>query len=92
MSEEQWDTVLATNLNSAFYTTKTVIKSMMKNRFGRIVNISSIVGLTGNQGQGNYSASKAGLIGFSKSIAKEVATRGRHGELYCSRIYRNKND
>ena len=76
MSEEQWDTVLATNLNSAFYTTKTVIKSMMKNRFGRIVNISSIVGLTGNQGQGNYSASKAGLIGFSKSIAKEVATRG----------------
>ena len=76
MSEKQWDTVLATNLNSAFYTTKTVIKSMMKNRFGRIVNISSIVGLTGNQGQGNYSASKAGLIGFSKSIAKEVATRG----------------
>ena len=76
MSEKQWDTVLATNLNSAFYTTKTVIKSMIKNRFGRIVNISSIVGLTGNQGQGNYSASKAGLIGFSKSIAKEVATRG----------------
>ena len=76
MSEKQWDTVLATNLNSAFYTTKTVIKSMMKNRFGRIVNISSIIGLTGNQGQGNYSASKAGLIGFSKSIAKEVATRG----------------
>ena len=76
MSEEQWDTVLATNLNSAFYTTKTVIKSMIKNRFGRIVNISSIIGLTGNQGQGNYSASKAGLIGFSKSIAKEVATRG----------------
>ncbi len=76
MSERQWDTVIATNLNSAFYTSKAVIKSMIKNRFGRIVNISSIVGLTGNNGQGNYSASKAGLIGFSKSIAKEVATRG----------------
>lgn len=76
MNDEQWNNVLKTNLNSAFYTTKGVIKSMIKNRFGRIINISSIVGLTGNQGQGNYSASKAGLIGFSKSIAKEIATRG----------------
>ena len=76
MNEEQWDTVLATNLNSAFYTTKAVIKSMIKNRFGRIVNISSIVGLTGNQGQGNYSASKAGLIDLANQLQPLIATRG----------------
>lgn len=75
MNERNWDMVLDTNLKGVFYCIKSTIRSMMKNKFGRIINISSIVGLTGNAGQSNYAASKAGLIGMSKSIAKEVATR-----------------
>jgi 3-oxoacyl-[acyl-carrier protein] reductase len=75
MSEDDWDTVLQANLTGAFHTTKAVIKGMMKRRNGRIVNIASIVGLTGNKGQANYAASKAGLIGFTKSVAKEYASR-----------------
>jgi 3-oxoacyl-[acyl-carrier protein] reductase len=70
-----WDTVLDANLKGAFHTTRTVIKGMMKRRSGRIINISSIVGLTGNKGQANYAASKAGLIGLTKSVAKEYASR-----------------
>ena len=76
MSEECWDEVLQTNLKGVFFGIKSAIKPMMKNKFGRIINISSIVGLTGNKGQANYSASKAGLIGMTKSIAKEVGNRG----------------
>ena len=76
MSIEQWDDVINTNLKGAFHCTKAVIRYMMKNKFGRIINITSIVGLTGNAGQANYAASKAGLIGMTKSIAKEVASRG----------------
>jgi 3-oxoacyl-[acyl-carrier protein] reductase len=76
MSEADWDAVLDANLKGAFHTTRAVIKGMMKRRAGRIVNIASIVGLTGNKGQANYAASKAGLIGFTKSVAKEYATRG----------------
>ena len=76
MKEEDWDMVLNINLKGAFHCTKTVIKPMIKNRKGRIINITSIVGLTGNSGQANYAASKAGLIGFTKSVAKEVASRG----------------
>ena len=76
MKNNQWDDVLNTNLKGAFYATRSVLKSMMKNRYGRIINITSIVGLQGNSGQSNYSASKAGLIGFSQSVAKEVASRG----------------
>jgi len=76
MNDEQWDTVLNTNLKGAFYGMKAAIRPMMKNKSGRIINITSIVGLTGNPGQANYAASKAGLIGMTKSIAKEVATRG----------------
>lgn len=76
MNEEQWDTVLNINLKGAFHGMKAAIRPMMKNRGGRIINITSIVGLTGNPGQANYSASKAGLIGMSQSVAKEVATRG----------------
>ena len=76
MNEDQWDTVLNTNLKGAFYGMKAAIRPMMKNRFGRIINITSIVGLTGNPGQANYAASKAGLIGLTQSIAKEVASRG----------------
>ncbi|MAI87295.1 MAG: 3-oxoacyl-[acyl-carrier-protein] reductase [Candidatus Marinimicrobia bacterium] len=76
MKNHQWDEVLNTNLKGAFYATKSVLRSMMKNKYGRIINITSIVGLQGNSGQSNYSASKAGLIGFSQSVAKEVASRG----------------
>lgn len=76
MNEDQWDTVINTNLKGAFHGIKAAIRPMMKNRSGRIINITSIVGLTGNPGQANYAASKAGLIGMTKSIAKEVATRG----------------
>jgi 3-oxoacyl-[acyl-carrier protein] reductase len=75
MSEEDWDRVLDVNLKSCFYTCQAVIRAMIKARSGRIINISSVVGLTGNPGQTNYAASKAGLIGFSKSLAKEIASR-----------------
>ncbi len=75
MSEEQWDKVISTNLKSVFNLTKQVLRPMMKNRGGSIINMSSIVGITGNAGQANYAASKAGIIGFSKSIAKEVGSR-----------------
>ena len=76
MSDEEWAQVLRTNLDSAFYTTKAVIRPMMKQKSGRIINISSVVGIMGNQGQANYAASKAGLIGFSKSVAKEYGSKG----------------
>jgi 3-oxoacyl-[acyl-carrier protein] reductase len=76
LTDADWNAVLDANLKGAFHTTRAVIKGMMKRRAGRIVNITSIVGLTGNKGQANYAASKAGLIGFSKSVAKEYASRG----------------
>jgi len=76
LTEADWDAVLDANLKGAFHTTRAVIKGMMKRRSGRIINISSIVGIIGNKGQANYAASKAGLIGFTKSIAKEYASRG----------------
>ena len=76
MSEDDLDAVLNTNLKGAFHCMKAACRPMMKQRFGRIVNISSVVGVRGNAGQANYAASKAGLIGMSKSIAKELASRG----------------
>ena len=76
LTDEDWDQVLEANLKGAFHTTKAVIRGMMKRRAGRIINITSIVGMTGNKGQANYAASKAGLIGFTKSVAKEYASRG----------------
>ena len=76
MKEEDFDAVLDTNLKGAFLCMKAVYRPMMKQRYGRIVNLSSVVGLRGNAGQANYAASKAGLIGMSKSIAKELASRG----------------
>ncbi|MBK98001.1 MAG: 3-oxoacyl-[acyl-carrier-protein] reductase [Balneola sp.] len=75
MSEDQWDQVIETNLKGIFNYSKAVARTMMKNRGGSIINIGSIVGLTGNAGQSNYAASKAGLIGFTKSYAKELASR-----------------
>ena len=76
MSEEQWDQVIEVNLKSVFNLTKHAMRSMLKARAGSIINISSVVGVFGNAGQANYAASKAGIIGFSKSIAKEVGSRG----------------
>jgi 3-oxoacyl-[acyl-carrier protein] reductase len=76
MSDDQWDDVLNINLKGSFTCIRSVIKHMMKKKFGRIINITSIVGITGNAGQANYAASKSGLIGLTKSIAKEVASRG----------------
>jgi 3-oxoacyl-[acyl-carrier protein] reductase len=76
MKDEDWDMVLNINLKGAYHGMKAAIRPMMKNRSGRIINITSIVGLTGNPGQANYAASKSGLIGMTKSVAKEVATRG----------------
>ena len=76
MSESDWDTVLNTNLKGAFNTIKAVSRPMMRQRSGRIINISSVVGITGNAGQANYSASKAGLIGLTKATARELASRG----------------
>jgi 3-oxoacyl-[acyl-carrier protein] reductase len=76
MSEQDWDTVLRVNLKSVFNCTQCVIRSMIKQRGGRIVNISSVVGQIGNPGQANYAASKAGIMGLTKTVAKEVASRG----------------
>src|SRR6185437_4294389 len=76
MKREDWDDVLATNLTGAFLLTQAVMRPMMKNRWGRIVNITSVVGRTGQTGQVNYAASKAGMIGMTKSLARELASRG----------------
>jgi len=76
MSEQQWDDVLETNLRGTFLASKAALRPMIRERWGRIVNITSVVGLSGNPGQANYAAAKAGIIGFSKSLALEVATRG----------------
>jgi len=76
MKDEEWDTVLRVNLEAAFRLCRAACKPMMKARFGRIISITSVVGVTGNPGQVNYAASKAGLIGMSKALAQEVATRG----------------
>ena len=76
MKPDDWDQVIATNLTSVFRLSKACLKRMMKERHGRIVNLTSIVGITGNSGQANYAAAKAGILGFTKSLAKEVASRG----------------
>jgi 3-oxoacyl-[acyl-carrier protein] reductase len=76
MKDEDWERVLAVNLTAAFRLSRAVLRGMMKARFGRIISVTSIVGVTGNAGQANYAASKAGMIGMSKSLAQEVASRG----------------
>ncbi len=76
MKDDEWDSIIETNLTSIFRLSKACLRGMMKAKFGKIINVGSVVGTTGNPGQTNYSASKAGVIGFSKSLAKEVGSRG----------------
>lgn len=76
MKEDEWDAIIRTNLSSIYRMTKACLKAMVKKRWGRIINLSSVSGVAGSPGQSNYAAAKAGMIGFSKSLAKEVATRG----------------
>ena len=76
MTDEAWDAVVATNMSAVFRMTRAVLRPMMKQRFGRIVNITSVVGAMGNAGQANYAAAKAGVVGMTKSVAREVASRG----------------
>ncbi|MEW6426572.1 MAG: 3-oxoacyl-[acyl-carrier-protein] reductase [Thermodesulfobacteriota bacterium] len=76
MKDEAWDEVMATNLRGAFLCCRAVVRGMMKKRSGRIINVTSVIGFTGNAGQANYAAAKAGLVGMSKSLAREVASRG----------------
>jgi 3-oxoacyl-[acyl-carrier protein] reductase len=76
MKDEEWQQVMATNLAGTFLCTQAALRPMLKQRAGRIVNVTSVVGLSGNAGQANYAASKAGVVGFTKSVAREVATRG----------------
>jgi len=75
LSDDDWDTVIDANLRGAFFATRAAVRGMMKRRWGRVINIASVVGLVGNKGQANYAASKAGLIGLTKSVAKEYASR-----------------
>ena len=92
MKRDDWDAVLATNLTAAFALTQAVLKPMIKQRGGRIICISSVVGQSGNAGQANYAASKAGLIGFAKALALEVASRGITVNVVAPGLDRDRHD
>ena len=92
MSDADWDAVLEVNLTAVFRLTRELTHPMMRRRFGRIINITSVVGVTGNPGQANYCASKAGMIGFSKSLAQEIATPQHHGQLRRAGLHRIGHD
>ncbi len=92
MSEDDWDTVVDTNLKGAFNFIQAVERPMIKQRSGRIINIASVAGLIGNAGQANYAASKAGLIGLTKVIARELASRGHHQQRRRSRLHHHRHD
>ena len=87
MTYDQWDQTINTNLNGVFNLTKVFIKNMIKNKYGRIINISSVAGLMGNAGQVNYASSKSALLGFTKSIAKEMGARNITSNIIASRFY-----
>ena len=92
MKDEEWDDVIAVNLTSVFILTRGILRNMMRRRYGRIVNIASISGVFGNPGQGNYAASKAGLVGMTKSLAREVARQRHYGELHSPGLYLDSDD
>ena len=92
MKEEDWDAVININLKSVFLCSKEAVKVMAKQRYGRIINISSVVAFMGNPGQANYSASKAGIVGLTKTTAKEYASRGITAKCSCAGLYNNCHD
>ena len=92
MSDADWDAVIEVNLTAVFRLTRELTHPMMRRRHGRIINITSVVGVTGNPGQTNYCASKAGMIGFSKSLAQEIATRNDHRQLRRAGLHRIGHD
>ena len=88
MKDEEWDTVLAINLTAAFRLSRAALKGMMRRRYGRIINITSVVGVPGNPGQGNYAAAKAGMIGMSKALARRGRDPRHHRQLHRARLHR----
>ena len=87
MSDEEWNAVISTNLSSCFYLSRNLVRAMMGKRWGRIINISSVSGIAGNAGQANYSAAKAGIIGFTKTLAPRACRAQYNGKRRSSRIY-----
>ena len=92
MKPEDWDRVITTNLTSVFRLSKACLRRMMKERRGRIINLTSVVGVTGNPGQTNYAAAKAGILGFTKSLAREVASRGITVNAVAPGLHRHRHD
>ncbi len=92
MKDEEWDAILDTNLKSAYRLSKAVLRGMMKARHGRIINVGSVVGASGNAGQTNYSAAKAALVGFTKSLAQEVGSRSITVNCVAPGLHRHRHD